>query len=82
MQRHFTLEYWQDGGRYMGRVKQVPGIFAEGATLDELEDNVINACRAMVGMETLAARQQTHTREIAFEVYYAPGPSQKGNVTG
>ena len=27
MLRNFTLEYWQDGGWYVGRLKEVPGVF-------------------------------------------------------
>ena len=81
MQRHFTLEYWQDGDHFAGRVKEIPGIFAEGKTLEALEDHIVNACRAMVDMETRAARNETHTKPIAFEVYYAPGPGDSGNVT-
>lgn len=82
MQRHFTLEYWQDNGHYAGRVKEIPGIFSEGETLEDLEENIIHACRAMVAMETRAARNETQIREIAFEVYYAPGPLETGNMTG
>lgn len=27
--RHFTLEYWTDEGWYVGRLKEVPGIFSQ-----------------------------------------------------
>ena len=74
MQRHITLEYWRDGDHYAGRVKEIPGIVGEGASLETLEENILEACRAMVDIETRAARQQTETKSITFEVYYAPPP--------
>ena len=40
MKRKFTLEYWIDDSWYVGRLKEVPGVFSQGASLEELEDNV------------------------------------------
>jgi len=39
MLRHFTLEYWMDEGWYVGRLKEVPGVFIQGKSLEELEEN-------------------------------------------
>jgi predicted RNase H-like HicB family nuclease len=47
MPQTFVVEYWQDEGWYVGRLKGIPGIFSQGATLDELEDNVRDAYRMM-----------------------------------
>lgn len=49
----FTLEYWKDDGWYVGRLKQVPGVFSQGETLEELEDNIREAYALM--RETEAA---------------------------
>lgn len=43
MERHFTLEYWLDDGSYVGRIKEIPGVFSQGETLDELEENITDA---------------------------------------
>ncbi|MBA7611526.1 hypothetical protein ES703_18752 [subsurface metagenome] len=43
MQRHFTLEYWIDEGWYVGKLQEVPGIFSQGKSLDELEENIKEA---------------------------------------
>jgi predicted RNase H-like HicB family nuclease len=43
MTRAFTLEYWQDEGWYVGRLREVPGVFSQGKTLGELEENVRDA---------------------------------------
>ena len=48
MKRFFTLEYWQDDGWLVGRLKEIPGVFSQGKTLDELKENVVDAYRMML----------------------------------
>ena len=48
MSLRFQLEYWKDGAWFVGRLPQVPGVFSQGATLEELEDNVREAYRMMI----------------------------------
>ena len=48
MERTFTLEYWLDDNWYVGRIKEVPGVFSQGETLDELEKNVIDAYKMVI----------------------------------
>lgn len=43
MKHQFTLEYWQDDGWFVGRLREVPGVFSQGETLAELEVNVADA---------------------------------------
>ena len=47
MRQQFTLEYWLDDGWYVGRLKEVPGVFSQGESLEELEDNIRDAYRLM-----------------------------------
>jgi len=35
-----TLEYWQDDGWFIGRLREVPACFSQGETLAELETNI------------------------------------------
>ncbi len=51
MIRNFTLEFWIDDGWYIGRLKEVPGVFSQGETLEELEKNIKDAYE-MVMKET------------------------------
>lgn len=44
----FRMEYWKDGDWYVGRLPQVPGVFSQGATPQELEDNLRDAYRLML----------------------------------
>lgn len=47
MRRTFTFEYWEDDGWYVGRLREVPGVFSQGETLEELKDNIADAYRMM-----------------------------------
>ncbi len=48
MEKHFTLEYWTDEGWYVGKLREVPGVFSQGETLDELEANIREAYSLML----------------------------------
>lgn len=51
MVRRFTLEYWKDEKWYVGRLKQVPGVFSQGVSLEELEENIRDAYQLMMEEE-------------------------------
>ena len=48
MSLRLQLEYWKDGEWFVGRLPQVPGVFSQGAALEELEENVRDAYRMML----------------------------------
>jgi predicted RNase H-like HicB family nuclease len=49
MLRNFTLEYWRDEGWFVGRLKELPGVFSQGETLAELEENIRDAYQLLRG---------------------------------
>jgi len=51
MVRCFALEYWIDEGWYVGRLKEVPGVFSQGVSLQELEENIQDAYQLMIEEE-------------------------------
>ncbi len=51
MRTQFTLEFWQDGPFYVGRLLEVPGVFSQGETLEELRENIQDAYDLMVMQE-------------------------------
>jgi len=55
MIRKFTLEYWMDEGWYVGRLKEVPGVFSQGETLQELEENIGEAYQLMLAEEPVTS---------------------------
>jgi predicted RNase H-like HicB family nuclease len=69
MVRYFTLEYWMDEDWYVGRLKEVPGVFSQGASLQELEENICDAYQLMMGEEEEAPpRVGVQTKELAVEL--------------
>ena len=48
MVRHLTLEYWIDSGWYVGKLKEVPGVFSQGKTLEALVENIQDAYKMLV----------------------------------
>lgn len=51
MTRSFVLEYWNDNGWFVGRLRGIPGVFSQGETLEELEENIRDAYRLMIEEE-------------------------------
>ncbi|HXG92757.1 MAG TPA: type II toxin-antitoxin system HicB family antitoxin [Blastocatellia bacterium] len=68
MQRQFTLEYWIDDGWYVGRLKEVPGVFSQGETLEELEENIREVYHLMMEDEQDLHHVNAQTKEIGVEV--------------
>jgi predicted RNase H-like HicB family nuclease len=64
MPRAFTLEYWQDEGWYVGRLSEVPGVFSQGKTLGELEDNVRDAYQLLLEDEPEKPHPGAQRKEI------------------
>ena len=40
MIKELTLQYWLDDGWYVGKLIEAPGVFSQGKTLPELQDNI------------------------------------------
>ena len=68
MERQFTLEYWLDDYWYVGKLKEVPGVFSQGKSLEELEENIRDAYQLMMGEVELVNRPGLKTKEISVEV--------------
>lgn len=68
MQRKFTLQYWLDDGWYVGKLKEVPGVFSQGESLAELEANIQDAYALMMEEESAPVHSGLQTKEIALDV--------------
>ena len=68
MQRHFTLEYWMDDGWYVGRLREIPGVFSQGETFEELKKNIMDAYHMMIKEEHLPSPAKTRTKEVLIKV--------------
>ena len=67
MKHSFTLEYWEDDGWYVGRLKEVPGVFSQGETIDELEDNIRDAYILMTAVDEDDVPEGARTKEFVVE---------------
>lgn len=67
MERRFTLEYWMDDGWFVGRLREVVGVFSQGESLEELEDNIRDAYRLMIETGDAEPRPGLKTKDIALE---------------
>lgn len=68
MEPQFTLEYWLDDGWYVGKLKEVPGVFSQGESLEESEANIRDAYQLMMEEADPVSRSRIKTKEISVEV--------------
>jgi len=68
MRRTFTLEYWQDEGWYVGQLREVPGVFSQGETLPELEENIRDAYELVLEDVERTELRKVQQKEIEVEV--------------
>jgi predicted RNase H-like HicB family nuclease len=57
-----TLVYWEDEGWIVGKIKEIPGVFSQGETLDELKENIRDAYQLM--MEDDSSETRADQREM------------------
>ena len=62
-----TLEYWLDEGGFVGRLREVPGVFSQGETLAELEENIRDAYALVVDDARQESPQGADSKEIEVD---------------
>ena len=68
MRGRFTLEFWRDGDFYVGRLVEVPGVFSQGESLDELRENIQDAYDLVVAQERTPAPDAAQRLPVELEV--------------
>ena len=68
MKHSFTLESWQDDGWFVGKLKEIPGVFSQGETLQALEDNIADAYRLLMADEAPIDHPLSQVKEVLLEV--------------
>ncbi len=69
MRKSFTLEYWLDEDWYVGRLQEVPGVFSQGETLEELEENIRDAYSLVLeDRSPVLVPKETSQKEIEVDV--------------
>ena len=67
MSQSFVLEYWNDDDWFVGRLKGIPGVFSQGETLEELEENIRDVYQ-MMNMDIEPVPTAVKTKELVLEV--------------
>jgi predicted RNase H-like HicB family nuclease len=68
MNRVFSLEYWIDDNWYVGRIKEIPGVFSQGESLQELEANIRDAYQLMLEEEDVPQHTNAQIKEIEVRI--------------
>jgi predicted RNase H-like HicB family nuclease len=59
-----TLEYWRDDDWFVGRLREVPGCFSQGATVEELENNVREVYELLLADDDVPVPSNTMTKSL------------------
>ena len=59
-----TLEYWQDDDWFVGRLREVPGCFSQGETLEELEKNIQEVYKLLKMDDDLPLPKKVMTKPV------------------
>ena len=68
MPKTLTLEYWMDDGWFIGRLKEIPSVFSQDETIEELEENIRDAYELMLETEPVLNRTDIRIKEIEVAV--------------
>lgn len=63
-----TLDYWIDDGWYVGKLREVPGVFSQGKTLAELKLNIKDALELVLEEDAPPSVPEYESVELQVEV--------------
>ncbi len=70
MNRRFTLEYWLEGGCYVGRLREAPGVFSQGHTIEELKENISATFGLLMEDEKVTFPDETKSEVKRIEIEF------------
>ena len=69
MEKTFTLEYWIDDNWFVGRLKEVPGVFSQGENLQELEENIRDAYMMVLkNQDEYTPKAKINRKELSLSI--------------
>ncbi len=68
MIRSFTLDFWLDEDWYVGKLREVPGVFSQGKTLEELKMNVKDAYALTMQETRPAPVEKFYSTELTMDI--------------
>ena len=68
MIRNFTLDFWQDEGLYVGKLREVPGVFSQGENLEMLKENIGDAYDLMMQETMQIPVENFNSTELTMDI--------------
>ena len=68
MIRSFTLDFWIDEGWYIGKLREVPGVFSQGESLEALKVNIQDAYCLMMQETMPAPVEEFNSTELKMDI--------------
>ncbi|MDE0285687.1 MAG: type II toxin-antitoxin system HicB family antitoxin [Gammaproteobacteria bacterium] len=68
MIRSFTLDFWLDEGWYIGKLREVPGVFSQGENLEELKTNIQDAYDLMMQETMQVPVEKFKSTELKMDI--------------
>ena len=65
---NFTLDFWKEEGWYVGKLREVPGVFSQGKSLEELKTNIKDAYDLVMQETVPAPVEEFESTELSLEV--------------
>ena len=69
MTRSFTLDFWVEDGWYVGKLREVPGVFSQGENLEELKINIKDAYDLMMQETMPIPVEKFDSTELKMEIF-------------
>ena len=68
MIRSFTLDFWMDEDWFVGKLREVPGVFSQGESLEELKANIQDAYDLMMQETMQVPVKKFRSTELKMDI--------------
>ena len=68
MIRSFTLDFWMDEDWFVGKLREVPGVFSQGESLEELKTNIQDAYDLMMKETMQVPVEKFRSTELKMDI--------------
>ncbi|MDE2848718.1 MAG: type II toxin-antitoxin system HicB family antitoxin [Gemmatimonadota bacterium] len=65
---NFTLDFWKEEDWYVGKLREVPGVFSQGKNLEELKTNIKDAYNLVMQETVPTPVKEFESTELSLEV--------------
>ncbi len=64
MKKKMTLEYWVEDDWFIGHLVECPEVISQGRTLEELEENILDAYQLVQSLPPVAQGSSPHRKTL------------------